>query len=197
MKLLRRNLLAIIPASLLSIFGQSAQAAAGPTIKATKVGQKIVFRGYTYLSIKSKGKLVWKKGAKVVTPTASASASATAKPTASPKPTPSESASIAPLTFVAKVSEFVPGQTKIVVVKPVTGASFPVAVTRTRGAIVVVSAICTHNGCTVAAASSELQCPCHGSAFNPESGAVNNGPAVLPLRKYLSSEDAGSIYIKI
>ena len=188
MKLLRRNLLAGLSASLLSIFGhEGAVAATGPTIKCTRVGQKTVFRGYEYSCIKSKGKLIWKRGAKVVTPSVSASA----------KPTPSESASIAPLTFVAKVSEVGQGATKIVVVKPVTGASFPVAVTRTSGAIVVVSATCTHQGCTVAAANSELQCPCHGSAFNPESGAVNNGPALLPLRKYISSEDAGSIYIKI
>ena len=189
MKLLRRNLLAGISASLLSVFGQAgAEAAAGPTIKATKVGQRIVFRGYTYVCIKSKGKLIWKKGAKVQTPST---------PSASPKPSPSQSASVAPLTFVAKVSEVGQGQTKIVVVKPATGASFSVAVTHTSGSIVVVSATCTHLGCTVTAAGSELQCPCHGSAFNPESGAVNNGPAVLPLRKYISSEDAGSIYIKI
>ena len=186
MKLLRRNLLAGMSASLLAIFGQEgAVAATGPTIKCTRVGQKTVFRGYRYSCIKSKGRLVWKRGAKVVTPSASASA----------KPTPSESPSIAPLTFVAKVSEVGPGQTKIVVVKPATGASFSVAVTRTSGAIVVVSATCTHRGCTVVAAGSELQCPCHGSAFNPESGAVNNGPALLALRKYISSEDAGSIFI--
>ena len=186
MKLLRRNLLAALSASLLSIFGQGgAVAATGPTIKCTRVGQKTVFRGYRYSCIKSKGKLVWKRGAKVVSPTASAST----------KPTPSQSPSISSLTFVAKVSEVPLGQTKIVLVKPATGASFSVAVTRTSAAIVVVSATCTHKGCTVAAANSELQCPCHGSAFNPESGAVNNGPAILPLRKFVSSENVGSIFI--
>ena len=194
MKLLRRNLLAGISASLLSVFGQAgAEAAAGPTIKAKKVGQRIVFRGYTYVCIKSKGKLIWKKGAKVLTPSPSATPSASPTPT----PTPSQSASVAPLTFVAKVSEVGMGQTKIVVVKPASGASFSVALTRTSGAIVVVSAMCTHLGCTVAAAGSELQCPCHGSAFNPDSGAVINGPATLPLRKYISSEEAGSIFIRL
>ena len=189
MKLLRRNLLAGISASLLSIFGQAgAEAAAGPTIKATKVGQRIVFRGYTYICIKSKGKLIWKKGAKVQTPST---------PSASPQPTPSASASVAPLTFVAKISEVGLGQTKIVLVKPVSGASFSVAVTHTSESIVVVSATCTHEGCLVKAVGNELQCPCHGSAFNPLSGAVNNRPAVLPLRKYVSSEDAGSIFIRL
>lgn len=190
MKLIRRNFLAIISAVVLSIFGQGAEAAVGPRIKCTKVGQKIIFRGYAYSCIKSKGKLVWQRGAKVVTPTASATPSAPAKPTASP------TASASALTFVAKASEVGEGQTKIVVVKPATGASFSVAVTRTSGTVVVLSATCTHQGCIVEAAKSELQCPCHQSAFNPDTGAVNNGPAVLPLRKYISSEDAGSIYIK-
>lgn len=187
MKLIRRNFLAIVLGAMTSVFGQGAVAAAGPTIKCTRVGQKIIFGGYRYSCIKSKGKLIWKRGAKVAAPTDSTSA----------KPTASAKASIPTLTFVAKVSEVGEGQTKIVVVKPAQGASFSVAVTRTGASVVVVSAKCTHRGCIVEATASELQCPCHGSAFSPDTGAVNNGPAVLPLRKYVSSQDAGSIYIKL
>jgi len=187
MKLMRRNLLAIVPAALLSIIGQSAYAAAGPTIKATKVGQRIVFRGYTYVCIKSKGRLVWKKGAKVVPPSTSAS----------PSPSPSQFQSSGALVFVAKADDVSEGETKIVSVKPVNAASFPVSVSRGNGAIVVLSAICTHNGCVVEADKGRLLCPCHGSAFNALSGAVNQGPAKSALRKYVASEDAGSIFIKI
>lgn len=43
------------------------------------------------------------------------------------------------------------------------------------------SATCTHMGCTVLPAGTQLQCPCHGSAFNALTGAVINGPAVRPL----------------
>jgi Rieske Fe-S protein len=43
------------------------------------------------------------------------------------------------------------------------------------------SAICTHQGCVVAPAGKELDCPCHGSVFDATTGAVRNGPATQPL----------------
>ena len=199
MKLIRRNLLAIIPAAVLSIFGASALAATGPTLKATKLGQKIVFQGYTYICVKSKGKLIWKKGAKVVTkaPSTKSTPTATATPTesATPTPTPSESAITGALTFVAKSSDITEGEIKIVDVKPVNKSTFPVSVTRAKGIVIVVSAICTHEGCQVESSGGGLACPCHGSGFNASTGAVTQGPAGSPLRKYVASEDAGSIFI--
>lgn len=45
------------------------------------------------------------------------------------------------------------------------------------------SAICTHQGCTVAPAGKELHCPCHGSKFDATTGKVINGPAAKPLSK--------------
>lgn len=195
MKLIRRNLLALIPAALLSIFGSSALAATGPTLKPTKLGQKIVFKGYTYISVKSKGKLIWKKGAKVVASTPSAKPSATATPNATNSATPAPSESAGALTFVAKSSDIVEGEIKILDVKPANKTSFPVSVARANGVVIVVSAICTHRGCTVQSNMGRLTCPCHGSAFNAVTGGVNQGPATTPLRKYVASEDAGSIFI--
>jgi len=43
------------------------------------------------------------------------------------------------------------------------------------------SAICTHAGCTVKPAGTELHCPCHGSVYNAVTGAVISGPAPAPL----------------
>ena len=183
MKLKRRSVLAIIPASLLSIFGQSALAAAGPTIKCTRVGQRIVFRGYTYSCVKSKGKLVWKKGAKVTAPSASST------------PEPSSSQTSSALVFVAKTDEVVEGETKLFVVKPEMAMSFPVLVARISGTLVVLSAICTHAGCVVEAENGKIVCPCHLSSFNALTGKVMKGVAKKALRKYVVSEDAGSIYI--
>src|SRR5206468_12108263 len=43
------------------------------------------------------------------------------------------------------------------------------------------SAICTHQGCTVAPAGAQLNCPCHGSQYNALTGQVLRGPAPKPL----------------
>ena len=195
MKLLRRNFLTIISGAVLSLFGQNAEAV-GPTLACTKVGQKIVFRGYQYSCVKTSGKLVWKKGAKVVaSPSVSPTQSATPSSSSTAKSTPTASAST--LTFVAKVNDIGVGHTKIVEIKPASGPSFSVAVTRSSSAVIVLSATCTHLGCTVEAAANELSCPCHGSAFNWTTGAVNQGPAQVALKKFAVTEDAGSIFIKI
>jgi Rieske Fe-S protein len=53
----------------------------------------------------------------------------------------------------------------------------------TSDTAVAFSATCTHMGCTVAPAGSELHCPCHGSKYNALTGAVIHGPASRPLAK--------------
>ena len=54
---------------------------------------------------------------------------------------------------------------------------------RTAGQFVAFDAICPHAGCTVAyqSGSNVIACPCHGSEFNPRTGAVVNGPATSGL----------------
>ena len=50
------------------------------------------------------------------------------------------------------------------------------------GDFVAYSAVCTHQGCTVAYKKGQLVCPCHGSLFDPaDGGAVITGPAQEPL----------------
>ncbi|SDG71301.1 Ferredoxin subunit of nitrite reductase or a ring-hydroxylating dioxygenase [Sinosporangium album] len=39
------------------------------------------------------------------------------------------------------------------------------------------SASCTHQGCTVAAVSTTINCPCHGAKFNIADGSVVNQPS--------------------
>jgi Rieske Fe-S protein len=62
------------------------------------------------------------------------------------------------------------------------GAGKPVVVAQpTAGKVVAFSAICTHQGCTVAPAGTKFQCPCHGSMYDAATGAVLKGPAPAPL----------------
>lgn len=50
------------------------------------------------------------------------------------------------------------------------------------GDFVAYSAVCTHQGCTVAYQDGNLACPCHGSVFDPTAdGAVVSPPANRPL----------------
>ena len=50
----------------------------------------------------------------------------------------------------------------------------------TAGTVTALSAICTHQGCTVMAVQGALACPCHGSVFGLD-GSVKQGPAPSPL----------------
>jgi len=50
------------------------------------------------------------------------------------------------------------------------------------GQVACFTAICTHQGCTVAPKGASLDCPCHGAKFNAATGAVTNGPATAPLK---------------
>ena len=66
-----------------------------------------------------------------------------------------------------------------------SGSSPPVYLCRDAGGLYAISAICTHQGCTVAFASaaSGFRCPCHGSTFS-FNGLVEGGPATASLVHY-------------
>lgn len=52
----------------------------------------------------------------------------------------------------------------------------------TAGSFKAFTAVCTHQGCTVAAVSGgSIVCPCHGSQFSITDGSVQGGPAPAPL----------------
>jgi cytochrome b6-f complex iron-sulfur subunit len=63
----------------------------------------------------------------------------------------------------------------------------------TPEAFAALSAICTHEGCTVGfvKARNDVECPCHGSKFTLE-GEVTEGPATMPLRSYDTRFDQAS-----
>lgn len=207
----RRLLLQAAAVSMLTVVFPFMAQAAGPTLKAARVGQKVVWRGYVYTVVKSKGKLVWKQGAKVAaatasaTPKPSASASPSASPTATSTPTatPSQTQSATPTPtatadgiFVANSSELKEGQVKIIEVNIAKNQYPSYAFSRLGGTLSAVSVICTHSGCKVVAEKTELVCNCHMSVFSPVDGAAQSGPARLPLTRYVVTERDGKIYIK-
>lgn len=63
----------------------------------------------------------------------------------------------------------------------------------TDGEIVGYSAICTHQGCTVAPDGAELMCPCHGSVFDLATGEALQGPATEPLAPFGVRVEGGDV----
>src|ERR1700710_2870440 len=68
-----------------------------------------------------------------------------------------------------------------------------VLLTRKGDAVTGLNAKCTHQGCTVAPKGAVLHCPCHGSEFQPGTGAVLEGPASAPLAKVNVSVTNGQV----
>ena len=83
---------------------------------------------------------------------------------------------------VAKVGELSPGEMKLVEV-----GGRAVVLVNIDGALYSFDNECTHEGCDLADGSLDgelLECICHGSVFNVITGAVQNPPAVEPIRTY-------------
>jgi thiosulfate dehydrogenase (quinone) large subunit len=62
-----------------------------------------------------------------------------------------------------------------------------------EGQFVAFNAVCPHAGCTVGYAQNAklIVCPCHGSEFNPETGALVRGPAPHGLASIPIAESSG------
>ena len=218
----RRTLLQGLIASTVALFFPALAQAAGPLIKPAKIGQRVIYQGYTYSVVKSKGKLIWRKGAKYIpikpthtpsatptptptpnatatpTPTPSATATPTPTPSATATPTPTPSATATPTSkgvVIAQSSQILEGKSKIVDAKDNDGRNQKFAITRFSGKVTVFSTICTHAGCVLAASGANLGCDCHGSEFSGVDGAVTQGPARTALAVYRSLEENGTIIL--
>lgn len=81
-----------------------------------------------------------------------------------------------------------------VVTRTAEGAD--VVVTRvSQDEVVALSAVCTHQGCTVRRQSETLHCPCHGSEFDPVDGTVITGPAEDPLPEIQVRVESGDVVV--
>jgi Rieske Fe-S protein len=62
------------------------------------------------------------------------------------------------------------------------------------GTVRAFTAVCTHQGCTVAEVKGgTINCPCHGSRFRVADGSVAGGPATRPLAAVRVTVDGGAV----
>lgn len=113
---------------------------------------------------------------------------------AGPAPTdPSGSASgsgaSAPATEVAKLADIPVGGG---IAATLNGQPILLA-QPTAGTVVGFSAKCPHQGCKVAPAAKEFDCPCHQSRFDLATGKVLGGPAPRALDKVTVTVDGGAV----
>ena len=106
-----------------------------------------------------------------------ATEAATGAPTTGAPAAPATEAPAAPVSgALASVSE-IPVGGGVIVPEPPIVITQPVA-----GTFKAFTAICPHQGCLVSeVAENQIVCPCHGSLFSAEDGAVVQGPAVEGL----------------
>jgi Rieske Fe-S protein len=65
------------------------------------------------------------------------------------------------------------------------------------GSLHAFSALCTHQGCVVTSVRrGTINCPCHGSRFDANTGAVVSGPAPAPLAAVATEVTGGVVYAK-
>lgn len=65
-------------------------------------------------------------------------------------------------------------------------------------ALIAVSAVCTHAGCTVTWNGDQnlFACPCHASNFKPD-GTVDSGPARQPLATFEAKVEGDQVLVKV
>ena len=139
------------------------------------------------------------KESKSATPTPSKE-SKSATPTTSAKesssPQPTQIANVEGVV-IAKSADLALRKTKVFSLNDSFGISTSYSLTRTSRGIVAFDTRCTHLGAPCVLSESLLQCPAHGSVFDPENGEVVRGPAVEPLKSYRTLEVNGEIRIII
>lgn len=94
--------------------------------------------------------------------------------------------------YIARESEVSPGSAV-----RFEDSGQPASLVRLRdGSFAAYSAVCTHRGCTVSynASRGTLDCPCHGSVFDPANGGeASRGPAEAPLTEIPVEERDGEV----
>jgi len=175
----RKNFLAVAAVSFLQTRFSIANAASGPSLKPTRLGQTIIWRGKKYTAVKSGKRIVWSKGAPL-----------TSKKTEAPLPI------IANIDLAAS-SEVSDGMTQVFYPKHRNARGKGFFVSRENGVLNAFGTICTHEMCQVQNGLPRLFCACHHSFFNRITGFPEEGPAKRPLLNYPVKETSGRIIVTV
>jgi nitrite reductase/ring-hydroxylating ferredoxin subunit len=79
-----------------------------------------------------------------------------------------------------------------------SGKEFLVA--RVGGRFSALGNVCTHQGCRLPGGrirDGAIRCPCHGSAFDPVTGKVLQGPAERPLPVYHVKVENDQVWVDL
>lgn len=103
--------------------------------------------------------------------------------TSSAAPSSTDASSQAPSSAAAPAGEVLGPVDQVAVGSGVVYDGPKVVVTQpTQGDVRAFTAVCPHQGCLVSeVTNNEILCPCHGSLFSAEDGAVLTGPATSGL----------------
>ncbi len=87
-------------------------------------------------------------------------------------------------------------QQKFIILKP-ENSPFPIALYQLpNDEFKALYLQCSHLGCELNAFETTLVCPCHGAEFNTN-GEVTQGPAIIPIKTFVTSSDAENVYIQL
>jgi len=115
----------------------------------------------------------------------------------SQSPSSSTPASETPPTKKARPANGIATTSEIPVGSGIVLADDEVVITQpSEGEFKAFSAICTHQGCTVAEVTDTINCPCHFSTFSITDGSPTGGPAPTPLAEMPISVDGNQISLR-
>jgi nitrite reductase/ring-hydroxylating ferredoxin subunit/uncharacterized membrane protein len=84
---------------------------------------------------------------------------------------------------------------------PVTVGAVPLLLVRRGAAIYAISNRCNHRGCSLHEGDfshgTSVVCPCHGSTFSLQDGALLHGPATAPQPAYLTRVRDGKVEVRL
>jgi len=188
----RRNLIRLLAVFTVTQIPLIAEAASGPSLICSRVGQTIIWRNRKYTCIRNGKKLIWDKGLPL----------ATASPSSSPTPQqpiqsgPTEIYSPPPQEFrVLRSADLKINEPKSVLNPSLSEPSRGYLLIRRESSILAFTNRCTHEGQEVEISSGQLVCFRHLSYFDSGDGHVLSGPATRTLRQFATTEHDGYVFV--